>query len=267
MSVRMPRLAKVPLPDLDRQVLELIAEGFESQEIATRLGLQGIHQVQYRITSIARRFRLKAVVRPQLVDHAYAHGALPAPTPLEPVLLRAQEYGLVRSLATGGTLGAYGQKAYLGPYLARKLMKETCAKLDAATPSSLIRRAWQRQVLGPSVFAADLARMHGQLQPVRDLGRWVIVPLRSGHRLAGPADDFYRTRHLDITGLEEARAAARFLSARDGFAPLWITGPNHNADHRADPFRVSWGVRDTAATPGHGLTTSAPPPHPGGLHR
>ncbi|MEU8617323.1 DUF6302 family protein [Streptomyces sp. NPDC048623] len=236
MSVRVPALAKSPLPHLERQVLELISEGYGDLEVADRLGLKSAARLRYRLSRIARHFQLETVVRPQLVDHGYSHGAMPVPALLQPLLLEAKAYGLVRTLADGGSVSAYARRQGLKPYHAQYLLKTARAKLDATSRASMVRRAWQRQILGPTPFAADLAGMHGEaLQP--GAGRWVIVPLLSGYRLAGPAGGLHRTRHLDVPDQEAANAAARFLSGRPGFAPLWIAKP----PRPGDPFRVSWG--------------------------
>ncbi|WP_327268051.1 hypothetical protein OG233_06855 [Streptomyces sp. NBC_01218] len=237
MSARVPALSEAPLPHLERRVLELVAEGHEDPEIASRLGLGTDRHVQYRLARIARRFRLNAVVRPQLVDHAYTHGALTAPAVLHPLLLKANAYGLVRTLAAGRPVNAYARLLGLKPYQVQYLLKKTQARLDATSRASMIRRAWQRQVLGPTQFAVDLASLHDEGPQPPEAGRWVIVPLLSGYRLAAPAGGPQPTRHLDVPDQEAADAASRFISGRLGFAPLWTTQPANPGD----PVRVSWG--------------------------
>ncbi|WP_411076064.1 hypothetical protein [Streptomyces sp. cmx-4-7] len=237
MSARVSALSEAPLPLLERQVLELVAEGHEDPEIASRLGLGTDRHVQYRLARIARRFRLNAVVRPQLVDHAYAHGALAAPAVLHPLLLDANAYGLVRTLAAGRPVNAYARLLGLKPYQAQRLLKKTRARLEATSRASMIRRAWQRQVLGRTQFAADLASLHDEGPQPPEAEHWVVVPLLSGYRLAAPAGGPKPTRHLDVPDLEAADAASRFVSGRLGFAPLWITQPANPGD----PVRVSWG--------------------------
>ncbi|MFI8358444.1 hypothetical protein [Streptomyces cyaneofuscatus] len=101
----------------------------------------------------------------------------------------------------------------------------------------MIRRAWQRQILGPTQFAMDLAGLHVEGPQPPEAGRWVIVPLLSGYRLAAPAGGPQPTRHLDVPDQEAADAAGRFISGRPGFAPLWITQPAKPGE----PVRVSWG--------------------------
>ncbi|MFE1895077.1 hypothetical protein [Streptomyces yangpuensis] len=237
MSARVPVLSEAPLPHLERQVLELVAEGHEDPEIASQLDLGTDRHVQYRLARIARRFRLDAVVRPQLVDHAYTHGALAAPAVLHPLLLEANAYGLVRTLAAGRPVNAYARLLGLKPYQAQYLLKKTRARLNATSRASMIRRAWQRQILGPTQFAMDLAGLHVEGPQPPETGRWVIVPLLSGYRLAAPAGGPQPTRHLDVPDQEAADAAGRFISGRPGFAPLWITQPANPGD----PVRVSWG--------------------------
>ncbi|MEU2232602.1 DUF6302 family protein [Streptomyces vietnamensis] len=261
MTARVPTLTEAPLPHLERQVLELIAEGHEDPEVAARLGLKSAALVRYRLARIARRFQLDAVVRPQLVDHAYTHGALPTPAVLQPLLLEAKAYGLVGTLAAGKPVNAYARLLDLKPYQAQYLLKTTRARLDATTRASMIRRAWQRQVLGPTPFAADLAGMYDEGPQPPGAGRWVIVPLLSGYRLAGPAGGLHRTRYLDVPDQEAADATARFLSGRAGFAPLRIT----KTPHPGDPFRVSWGRPLSAVRPGPGVVPVRPPRR-AGLH-
>lgn len=250
-------LAEAPLPHLERQVLELIAEGHEDPEVAAQLGLKNPALVRYRLARIACRFRLDAVVRPQLVDYAYTHGALPTPVVLQPLVLEANAYDLVRTLAAGEPVNAYARRLGLKPYQADYLLKATRARLGATSRPSMIRRAWQRQVLGPTPFAADLGRMYDEGPQPPGAGRWVIVPLLSGYRLAGPADGLQRTRHLDVPDQEAADAAARFLSGRAGFAPLWTTKP----PRPGDPVRVSWGRSLPAVLAGPRVAPVRPPRH------
>ncbi|MGA5215078.1 hypothetical protein ACPCAE_03245 [Streptomyces cinereoruber] len=253
MNAHVPALAESPLPHLERQVLELIAEGHTDQEVADRLGLKSAARVQYRLSRIARHFQLETVVRPQLVDHGYTRGAVPVPGLLQPLLLEAKAYGLVRALAAGRSLHAYARSQDLKPHHVQYLLKTTRAKLDATTHPSVIRRAWQRQILGPTPFAADLASMHDEA-PQPATGPWVIVPLLTGYRLAGPTGGLHRTRHLDVPDQEAASAAARFLSGRPGFAPLWIAKPAHPGR----PFRVSWGRPPSAVRPEPGALSARP---------
>ncbi|MGW7304051.1 DUF6302 family protein [Streptomyces sp. NPDC054835] len=210
--------------------------------------------MRYRVSRIALCFGLSAAVRPQLVDFAYTHGVLPAPELIQPLVLEAKDYHLVRMLAAGRTVGEYARRWGIKRFQADYIMQRTSTRLDATTRSSLIRRAWQRQVLGPSLFAADLARMHAQQSSTPEAGRYVIVPLISGYRLAGPAGGLRRTRYLDIPDEAGAQAAARFLSGRDGFAPLWITGP----ERPGGPHRVSWGRKGPVPQPGHLLASGQP---------
>ncbi|MFC9585833.1 hypothetical protein ACFVJ8_23805 [Streptomyces yangpuensis] len=255
MSVRVPAPAEAPLPHLERRVLELVAEGHDDQEVAARLGLGAPAHVRYRLARIARRLRLQAVVRPQLVDHAYTHGALAAPAVLQPLLLEARAYGLVRTLVAGRPVNGYARLLGLKPHQARHLLNTTRARLDATSRASMIRRAWQRQILGPTPFAADLAGMYDEGPQPPGARRWVIVPLLSGYRLAGPVDDLRSTRHLDVPDQEAADAAGRFLSGRPGFAPLWITQPSIPGD----PVRVCWGRPCSAVRTGPGVARVHPP--------
>ncbi|MFF6833385.1 hypothetical protein ACFY84_16140 [Streptomyces sp. NPDC012438] len=234
MTTLTPSLVTASLPPLDRQVLELIAEGHRDPEVAARLGLGTVTRVRSRLDQIARHFNLEAAVRPQLVHHGYACGAVPPPPLLHPLLLDADAFDLIRALAAGKTLTAYAHQRGTASHQATYLLEKTSAKLGATTRPSLIRHAWQRQILGPHPFAADLAALHAQRPP--ETGRWLIVPLLSGYRLAAPATGRSPTRHLDIAD-------------REGYAPLWITQPTQPGR----PYRVSWGRRTAAAQPGHGF--------------
>ncbi|MFD3422420.1 hypothetical protein [Streptomyces decoyicus] len=209
--------------------------------------------MHYRVHRICTYLGLSAATQPQLVNLAYSLNALPSPEPGRPLVLKAAEYQLVRTLAAGGTIGMYARKQGLTRFQVNYLARKVQRTLDAATLPALVRRAWERQVLGPTQFAADMARMHAQQLAEPDLGRHVIVPLTSGYRLALPAQGFHHTRHLDVPDTVEARAAARFLSGRSGYFPLRITAP----EYQGGPFRVSWGrqqamshtcSRDTALT-------------------
>ncbi|MER6116146.1 hypothetical protein [Streptomyces sp. NPDC001743] len=246
-----PSLGTAFLPPLDRQVLELIAVGHSNAEVAVRLGLGTAARVRYRLDLIARHFGLEAVVRAQLVDHGYVCGAVPPPPLLHPLLLDADAFDLVRALAAGQALAAYARRRGLTVSQAAYLRRKTFARLGATTRPSLIRYAWQRQVLGPRAFAADLAALHAQRPRPRPAktGRWLIVPLLSGYRLAAPATRRSPTRHLDIADREEALVAARFLAHRKGYAPLWVARPSQVGL----PYRVSWGRRTVAAQPRHGF--------------
>ncbi|MFD5109047.1 hypothetical protein [Streptomyces cinereoruber] len=255
MTTLTPALVKTSLPPLDRQVLELIAEGHTDPEVAARLGLGTVLRVRYRLAQIARRFGLKAVVRPQLVHHGYACGALPSPPLLHPLFLDADGFDLVRALAAGKTLTTYARRRGVTSYQAAYLMEKTSARLKATTRPSLIRHAWQRQILGNVPFAADLAALHAQRPRLPETGRGLIVPLLSGYRLAAPATGRIPTRHPDITDGEEALIAARFLADREGYAPLWVTQPSQPGR----PYRVSWGRRDAALQPRSGLATEQVP--------
>ncbi|MFE6378200.1 hypothetical protein [Streptomyces roseolus] len=249
MTTLTPSLVTASLPPLDRQVLELIAEGHRDPEVAARLGLGTVARVRYRLDQIARHFGLEAVVRPQLVHHGYACGAVPPPLVLQPLLLDTDAFDLIRTLAAGKTLTAYARRRGTASHQATYLLEKTSARLGATTRPSLIRHAWQRQILGPSVFAADLAALHAQRPRPSETGQWLIVPLLSGYRLAAPATGRSPTRHLDIADREEALAAARFLADREGYAPLWVTQPSQPGR----PYRVSWGRRTAAAQPRHGF--------------
>ncbi|MFH8255242.1 hypothetical protein [Streptomyces roseolus] len=249
MTTLTPSLVTASLPPLDRQVLELIAEGHRDPEVAARLGLGTVTRVRSRLDQIARHFGLEAAVRPQLVHHGYACGAVPPPPVLQPLLLDADAFDLVRALAAGKTLTAYARRRGTASYQAAYLLEKTSARLGATTRPSLIRHAWQRQILGPRPFAADLAALHAQRPRPPETGRWLIVPLLSGYRLAAPATRRSPTRHLDIADREEALVAARFLADREGYAPLWITLP----PQPGRPYHVSWGRRTAAAQPRHGF--------------
>ncbi|MER5737092.1 hypothetical protein ABT117_15625 [Streptomyces sp. NPDC002262] len=247
MTTLTPSLVTASLPPLDRQVLELIAEGHRDPEVAARLGLGTVTRVRSRLDQIARHFGLEAAVRPQLVHHGYACGAVPPPPVLQPLVLDADAFDLVRALAAGTALTAYARRRGMASYQATYLMEKTSVRLKATTRPSVIRRAWQRQILGPRPFAADLAALHAQRPRPPETGRWLIVPLLSGYRLAAPATRHSPTRHLDITDREEALVAARFLADREGYAPLWITQPTQPGH----PYRVSWGRRTAAVQPRH----------------
>ncbi|MFH9955982.1 hypothetical protein ACH4OX_17455 [Streptomyces roseolus] len=249
MTTLAPSLVAASLPPLERQVLELIAEGHKDPEVAARLGLGTVSRVRYRLDQIARHFDLEAVVRPQLVHHGYACGAVPPPPVLQPLLLDADAFSLVRALAAGKALTAYARRRGMAPYQAAYLMEKTSARLKATTRPSLIRHAWQRQILGPRAFAADLAALHAQRPRPSETGWWLIVPLLSGYRLAAPATGRSPTRHLDIADREEALGAARFLANREGYAPLWFTQPTQPGR----PYRVSWGRRTAVVQPRHDL--------------
>ncbi|MFF0482730.1 hypothetical protein [Streptomyces sp. NPDC004435] len=249
MTTLVPSLVTASLPPLDRQVLELIAEGHRDPEVAARLGLGTVTRVRSRLDQIARHFGLEAAVRPQLVHHGYACGAVPPPPLLHPLLLDADAFDLVRTLAAGKTLTAYARQRGTASHQAAYLLEKTSARLGATTRPSLIRHAWQRQILGPRPFAADLAALHANRPRPPETGRWLIVPLLSGYRLAAPATRHSPTRHLDIADREEALVAARFLADREGYAPLWITQPTQPGR----PYRVSWGRRTAAAQPRHGF--------------
>lgn len=246
--------SKPLLPDLERDVLALLAEGHRGPEVAARLGLANSQRVHYRIHRISTYFGLEAASQPQLVDLAYALGALPAPGPVQPLVLRAAEYHLVRMVAAGGTLTEHARKQGLSVFQANYIARKAQSALDAATLPALIRRAWQRQILGPTAFAADLARMRAQQPADPDLGGHVIVPLASGHRLALPAWGPHPTRFLDVPDEVEAQAAARFLSARDGYAHLRITP----LDRPGGLFRVSWRRQEATPSAGHGLVLGRP---------
>ncbi|MFD4374815.1 hypothetical protein [Streptomyces sp. NPDC058486] len=259
MTARVPTHSEALLPHLERHVLELIAEGHEDPEVAARLGLKSAALVKYRLGRIARRFQFDAIVRPQLVDYAYTHGVLPTPAVLQPLLLEANAYGLVRTLAAGGPVNAYARRQGLKPHHAQYLLKTTRDRLDAPTRASMIRRSWQRQVLGPTPFAADLAGLYDEGPQPAVVGRWVIVPLLSGYRLVSPVSGLHRARHLHVPGQEAADAAARFLSGRAGFAPLWITQPSRPGD----PFRVNWGRSLSAVNPAPDIRPVRQPRHAG----
>ncbi|MFF8447774.1 hypothetical protein ACF06Q_08735 [Streptomyces leeuwenhoekii] len=246
--------SKPLLPDLERDVLAPLAEGHRGPEVAARLGLANSQRVHYRIHRISTHFGLEAASQPQLVDPAYALGALPAPGPVQPLVLRAAEYHLVRMVAAGGTLTEHARKQGLSVFQANYIARKAQSALDAATLPTLIRRAWQRQILGPTAFAADLARMRAQQPAEPDLGGHVIVPLASGHRLALPAWGPHPTRFLDVPDEVEAQAAARFLSARDGYAHLRITP----LDRPGGLFRVSWRRQEATPSAGHGLVLGRP---------
>ncbi|MFI8103510.1 hypothetical protein [Streptomyces sp. NPDC086023] len=249
MTALTPSLVTASLPPLERQVLELIADGHRDPEVVARLGLGTVARVRYRLNQIARHFGLEAVVRPQLVHHGYACGAVPPPPLLHPLLLDADAFDLIRALAAGKTLTAYARRRGTTSYQATYLLERTSARLKATTRPSLIRHAWQRQILGNTPFAADLAALHAQRPRLPETGRGLIVPLLSGYRLAAPATGRSPTRHLDIADGEEALVAARFLADREGYAPLWIVKPSQPGL----PYRVSWGRRDAAAQPRHGF--------------
>ncbi|MFF8601164.1 hypothetical protein ACF065_34355 [Streptomyces sp. NPDC015232] len=238
-------------------MLELLAEGRRDEEVTIRLGLPNVRQMRYRVSRIALHFGLPGAVRPQLVDFAYRHGALPAPDPIQPLVLKAHDYDLVRMLAAGRTVKEYARRWELKRSQADYIMHRTSTRLAATTRSSLIRRAWQRQVLGPTEFAADLARVDAQRHPAPEADQHVIVPLVSGYRLASPAGGHYLTRSLDILDQAEAQAAARFLSGRDGFAPLWIAGPQR----AGGPYVVSWGRKAPAPRPADFPADGHPPRH------
>ncbi|MFB8040532.1 hypothetical protein ACFC8F_04415 [Streptomyces hydrogenans] len=237
---------------MERQVLELIAEGHKDPEVAARLGLGTVARVRYRLDQIARHFDLEAVIRPQLVHHGYACGAVPPPPLLHPLLLDTDAFELIRALAAGKTLTTYARRRGTASHQATYLLEKTSARLGATTRPSLIRHAWQRQFLGHRPFAADLAALHAQRPRPSETGQWLIVPLLSGYRLAAPATRRSPTRHLDI--------ADRFLADREGYAPLWVTPP----PQPGCPYRVSWGRRTAAAQPRHGFAAE---PVQGPVHR
>jgi len=234
------------LPNLERDVLTLLAQGYRDQEVAARLGLENAKQACYRVDRIKAHLGLEAATRPQLVDAAYTRGALPAPDPIQPLVLEAAQYHLVRMIAAGATIGEYAGKRKMTRSQANSVVRKTQGALEAATLPALIREAWRRQILGPTLFAADL-QMHSQQEPEPGLGGHVIVPLASGHRLALPAWGLRPTRYLDVPDETEAQAAARFLSARDGYAQLRITPP----EHQGGPFRVSWRRQEAMPSSGH----------------
>lgn len=247
MSTLLSASAESLLPDLERRLLALLAEGHTDPEIAAQLGLANSRRVPYRVHRISELLGLKTAIRPQLVDRAYTLGALPAPAPTQPRMVKTAEYHLIRMIAAGGSIGEYAREQGLTPFQANYIARTARRTLDAATLPALIRRAWQRQLLGPTPFATDVARMHLQRPAEPDLGCHVIVPLASGHRLALPAWGFHPTRHIDVPDEISAQAAARFLSGREGYAHLRITPP----DHPGGPVRVSWRRQETNLRPRH----------------
>ncbi|MER5988701.1 hypothetical protein [Streptomyces sp. NPDC001787] len=260
MSASRTASSRTLLPDLERRVLALLAEGHGAQETADLLGLASTQHVQYRVHRIIAYLGLEAATRPQLVDRAYTLGALPAPDPLQPIVLKAEQDYVVRMVAADGTRGKIAQEGGLTPSQAAYLSRKAQAALGAATLPALVRRAWERQVLGSTAFASDVARMRAQRPAEPEFGGHVIVPLASGHGLALPARRFHPGRYLDVDTEAEAAAAARFLSCREGYTPLRVTPP----ERAGGPFRVSWGRPEALPRPRQDLHLGQlrhPPPY------
>ncbi|WP_406388269.1 hypothetical protein [Streptomyces sp. NBC_00887] len=85
-------------------------------------------------------------------------------------MLKTAEYHLIRMAAAEGTTGEYAWEKGLTQFRANYIARTVRRTLEAATLHALIRRAWQRQLLGPTPFSADLARMHVQQPAEPDLG-------------------------------------------------------------------------------------------------
>ncbi|MFF7097781.1 DUF6302 family protein [Streptomyces rubradiris] len=236
-------LGTMALPELDREILTLVAEGKQDPEIARALELHA-SRVAYRIGAITRTFGLTSATRPQLVHLAYEYRVLTAPPLQRPVVLPAEQDHHLRAHTAGMTALLYYRSRGLtnkqGAYIHRKLR----TALDAKTPAHTVRQGWARQILGPGRFAADLHWARTRITSQRLVDQALVVPLPGGrYRLAVPVGPGHRSGCLALTEQADALAVAVALRGQPSFPDVRIV----RAVTASAPYAVVWGRRP--ATP------------------
>ncbi|MDN3260813.1 DUF6302 family protein [Streptomyces sp. CSDS2] len=239
------RLGTVTLPDLECEILALVAEGKRDPEIALELGLP-VGRVAYRIGSITRAFGLTSATRPQLVHLAHEHRVLTPPPRQRPVVLPAEQDHHLRAHIAGETATRYYRSRGLTPKQGSRIHLKLRWALDAKTPAHTVRQAWARQILGPGRFAADLHWARTHITSQRLVDQALVVPLPgSRYRLAVPAGPGHRSGLLALTEHADALAVAAALRGQPSFPDVRIV----RADTASAPYAVVWGGRPATPDP------------------